>query len=59
MLELSRLATMNKVGHRPKHIKHAGLKLDLDYTNNLYSQQHHHYSSTVHFLSPRQDTDDE
>jgi hypothetical protein len=49
MLELSGLADVKKFGHRPMHLRHAGLKSWLDYTSDLYSQQYHGYSSVVHF----------
>jgi hypothetical protein len=34
-LELSRLTAVNKEGHMPTHLIHAGLKSWLDYTNDL------------------------
>jgi hypothetical protein len=42
-----------------KHLRHAGLKSWLDYTNNLYNQQYHGFSSTVCLPFPSQDTDEE
>jgi hypothetical protein len=59
MLGLSGLTAVRKVGHRPKHLRHAGLKSWLDYTNNLYNQQYHGFSSTVCLPFPSQDMNEE
>jgi len=37
MLELSGLAVVRKIGHRPKHLRHAVLQSRLDHTNNHYN----------------------
>jgi hypothetical protein len=59
MLELSGLTVVNKVGHRPMHLRHAGLKSWLDYTSDHYNQQYHGYSLVVHFPFPSQDADED
>jgi hypothetical protein len=41
MLELSGLAVVRKIGHRPMHLRHAGLKSWLDHTNDHYNQLSH------------------
>jgi hypothetical protein len=56
MMGLSGLASVRKVGQIPNHLRHAGLKSWLDYTNNLYNQQYHGLSSAVHLPFPSQDT---
>jgi hypothetical protein len=38
MLELLRLAVVINAGHRPMHLRYAGLKSRLDHTNNHYNQ---------------------
>jgi hypothetical protein len=53
------LVAVNKDGHRPTHLRHASLKSWLDYTNDLYSQGYHGFSSAVHFPFPSQDTDED
>jgi hypothetical protein len=59
MLGLSGLAAVRKTEHRPKHLRHAGLDSWLEYTNSLYNQQYHGFSSTIHFPFPSQDTNEE
>jgi hypothetical protein len=59
MMELSRLIAVNKAGHKPTHLRHAGLKSRLDYTSDHYIQQYHGYSSIVCFPFPSQDADED
>jgi hypothetical protein len=59
MLGLSGLVVVSIARHRPKHLIHAGLKSWLDYTNNIYNQQYHGCSSSVHLPFPRQDMNEE
>jgi hypothetical protein len=41
MLELSGLTVVRKTGHRPMHLRHAGLKSWLDHTSDHYNQLSH------------------
>jgi hypothetical protein len=50
---------VNKVGHRPTHLRIPSLKSCLDYTSDLYYQGYHGFSSTVRFPFPIQDMDEE
>jgi hypothetical protein len=59
MLGLSGLTAVRKIEHIPKHLRHAGLDSWLEYTNSLYNQQYHGFSSTIHFPFPSQDMNEE
>jgi hypothetical protein len=59
MVGLSGLIAMRKFGHRPNNLRYAGLKSWLDYTNSLYSEKYHGFSSAICLPFPSQDTDAE
>ena len=48
-----RTRNYEKDGHMPMHLRHAGLKSWMDYTNDLCNQQYHGYSSTICFSFPK------
>jgi hypothetical protein len=59
MLGLSGFATVRKIEHRPKHLRHAGINSWLEYTNSIYSQQNHGSSPTICFPFPSQNMNEE